>query len=316
MLAGFWIDPLSTLKPDKDTSLLFMQEAGHREMEIFCFETSGIHFEGKLRARGHTISVNLDQEPVYRILEEKTLDFADLDLCFIRKDPPVDLSYFAVLQLMAVEEAEGRTFFINSPRSLLVANEKLYTLGQPEDLPPTFVGSSKKLSEGFSRTGTPQKVVKPLNDAGSRGVTREDEASLPSRLEKAEEEGFFLMQDFMPEVQKGDRRVFLLEDRIVGVISRVPQEGEFRCALGLGAELHIPELTDRQKEVCQRLLQRMQRDGILFAGADLIQDRLIEVNVTSPTLIRQFNQMGGYRLEKDIFDVILQKAGRRREQGL
>jgi glutathione synthase len=302
MIAAFWVDPLSSLNLAKDTSLLLMQEAKLRGYTVLAFETRDLYVNGALRVSGQVVDVTVEAENAsISVLGALDVNFDEIKLCLIRKDPPVDENYIAVLQLLSIAEDRGRTIFVNPPSALLKANEKIYGLRLIQDFPEMVLSMNHDHLKKFRQSSEASVVLKPLNEAGSRGVSllkpEDTDTSLPQNQ-------FLIAQKFMPAVSQGDRRVFLIHGQIVGAISRTPPQGEFRCALSFGASLSIPTLSTSEINLCQRLGQYLKKDGLLFAGIDLIDSKLIEVNVTSPTLVRQFNAMSNRSLEKEIFDAI------------
>ncbi|MBW7876076.1 MAG: hypothetical protein H3C47_08825 [Candidatus Cloacimonetes bacterium] len=302
MIAAFFIDPLMSLNRAKDTSLLLMQEARIRGYTVLAFEGRDLYVSNALRVSGQIVEVSIDKEEArITVSDYVDIDFNEVSLCFIRKDPPVDENYITVLQLLSIAEDQGNTVFVNPPSALLKANEKIYGLRLIQDFPQMILSMNHDHLMRFRKDSDSRVVVKPLNEAGSRGVSLVDPSDSAFTLP---ENQFLIAQKYLTAVSSGDRRVFLIQGEIRGAISRTPPEGEFRCALGFGASLSIPTLSPSEIEICERLGTHLKKDGILFAGIDLIDSKLIEVNVTSPTLVRQFNQMSNRTLEKEIFDAI------------
>lgn len=315
MKTVFIIDEISSLKVATDTSLLFMQEACKRDHQVYAVTPQGMFFDGELKALAVQVEVNLSEEPVFEVANEGILNLKDADLCFIRKDPPVDDRYVAMLQLLSSLERTTKTIFVNPPAAVLRSNEKLYCLDHPEAMPRTLISSDiQRILDTVASSLTPM-VIKPTNEFGSRGIyiLQAEDKNLKALVNSATNQGqdYVIVQEFLEDVFHGDKRVFFLEGKVVGVVSRVPQDGEFRCAVSLGSKLKLTSLTEAESRICEDLGKTFLRDGMIFVGIDIIGGRLIEMNVTSPTLVRQFNELAERNLEKELFDVLEEKTQRK-----
>lgn len=309
MKFGFLIDPVETLKTATDTSLSFMDFCRRQNDEAYVFTSKDLFFKGEVRAFLQRIYVFVDKEKVqieYGPVEEKALK--DLDFCFLRKDPPFDDHYVQILQILTALEKDSKTLFINAPRGVLSASEKLYTLHFPDYIPRGLVSADPQRIQNFISTSNTPMIIKPVNLFGSRGIAKlmPDELDLAEKIEEATQSGaqYVIVQEFLPEVIHGDKRVFLVDGEICGSISRIPQQGEYRCAVGLGARVELCELNAREREICYAIGPKLREDGLIFVGIDLIQERLIEINVTSPTIVRQWNNLTGQRMEEKLHEFL------------
>ena len=312
MKFGFLVDPVETLKTETDTSLSFMDFCRRQNDEAYVFTSKDLFFNGEVRAFLQRIFVFLEKNKVqieYGPIEEKAIN--ELDFCFLRKDPPFDDHYVQILQILTVLEQESRPCFVNSPKGVLRASEKLYTLNFPEYIPKSLVSADPHRIEGIIRDSNAPMIMKPVNLFGSHGVVKlmPDESKLVEKIADATQSGsqYVIIQEFLPEVIQGDKRVFLVDSDICGAISRIPQPGEYRCAVGLGARVELCQLNAREKQICQAIGPRLREDGLIFVGIDLIQERLIEINVTSPTIVRQWNDLTGQRMEEKLDDFLKKK---------
>lgn len=312
MKVGFVVDPLHSLNRFKDTSMLLMQHACQKNYEVWCFDSDDIYHETEVRARMRQVRVNLADESQFSILSEQDFPLRDLDICFIRKDPPVDEHYVSMLQLLSiVEDLPGGPFWVNSPSALLKANEKLYGLRFANFFPPSLISCSSKQIIRFQEELGASVVIKPLNEFSSRGiyVVHENDINRDAILKQGTKNdcNYVIAQKFLESVIHGDKRVFFIDGEVRGAISRIPREGEFRCALGLGASVQLCQLSEPEMKMCEQLASTFQSDGMFFVGIDIIAGHLIEVNVTSPTVVRQYCELSGHPMDAWIYEKILEK---------
>jgi|SaaInl4_135m_RNA_FD_contig_51_1643405_length_3834_multi_6_in_0_out_0_3 glutathione synthase len=317
MKIGFLIDPIHRLKEETDTSLGWMDFARKKGWQVYTFTSEDLFFSNGIRARLHSTSVFLREDGV----EIQTFGFEEvlleeLDICFLRKDPPFDDHYVQILQLLSSLEDEGKVLFVNSPAGVLKASEKLYTLTLPQYIPRTLISSDQERIEEFIKELNGPVILKPVNLYGSKGIEKHmpgcSHLSEKIRISSSNGEQFIIVQEFLEEVVKGDKRVFLINGKVAGAITRIPQEGEFRCAVGLGARVALCDLSPKELLICEDLAPMLRRDGLIFVGIDLIQECLIEINVTSPTVVRQWNSLTGERMEKGMYEFLEKRLREKR----
>lgn len=312
MKVGFVVDPLGSLHKTKDTSMLLMQYASQQGYEVWCCDSDKLYFDSEVCALMQKVIVDLSGEPQFEVVSQCNLSIKDLDICFIRKDPPVDEHYISMLQLLSiVEDLPGSPFWINSPRALLMANEKLYGLRFAEYFPPTVISCSSHQIIKFQEELRSTLVIKPLNEYSSRGIFVVSETDINRdcifKQGTKNDTDYVIAQKFLERVTQGDKRVFFIDGEVKGVVSRIPRTGEYRCALGLGASVELSLLTTKEKQICLELAETFRSDGMFFVGIDIIDGHLIEVNVTSPTVVRQYCELSGDPMDTWIYEKILEK---------
>ncbi|MEZ4294140.1 MAG: glutathione synthase [Polyangiaceae bacterium] len=311
----FVMDTLDRVNPQKDTSFAFIRAAQKRGHESFHCLPRDLSVKGKdVLATAAPIRI-LDSAPHIEIVREKrtTLDLAEVEAVFIRKDPPFDQAYlFATLVL---EHARGRTLIVNDPRGLRDANEKLYAMSFPEWTPRTLVSSDRDMIHAFVEEVGGVAVIKPLDGAGGMGVMqlRKDDKNVRAIVDLLTMEGdrLAMVQAFLPAVSVGDKRVLLLEGEPLGAILRVPRGDDIRSNIHAGGSVVPTELTPREQELVRSIAPRLVRDGLYFVGLDVIGEHLTEVNVTSPTGIQELSQFMG----ADKADTVIAWAEKKAREG-
>ena len=242
----------------------------------------------------------------YRFGEAKTLDLAeDVDVILMRQDPPFDLAYITATHLL--ERVAARTLVVNDPASVRNAPEKLFVLDYARFMPPTMITRRLEEARAFHAEHG-EVVVKPLyGNAGSAvfHVGRNDAnlAALTELFGQVWREPF-MVQAFLPDVAKGDKRIVLVDGKVAGAINRLPKEGEIRSNLAAGGRAEATALSDREAEICEALGPELARRGLLFVGIDVIGGYLTEINVTSPTGIVAIDRFNGTDTPALIWDAI------------
>ncbi len=305
---GFLIDPVATIQPAYDTSFALMRECVRRGHAVFCCELKD------LRAHHNTVEARLtkgDPRPSALRLTgpARWTDLRNLDAFFIRKDPPFDMSYVSALCLLASLPA-GRPFLINDPVGILLTNEKLSALAFSPFCPPGAAGSTPEAFADFlkkpSRLGW---VFKPLFYKGGRGVTwvRAAERSQAAVvIQKLTRNGKVpvVCQQFVEHARTGDKRILILNGRILGAMSRIARKGEFRANLSKGAVAVRAEVSPRERALVRRLAPFLKRRGLYFTGIDVLSGFLSEINVTSPSGAPEINAFNRTCVEAEIVDFV------------
>jgi glutathione synthase len=211
----------------------------------------------------------------------------------IRKDPPFDTVYLHLTQQLDL--IKEHTLVVNDPAGLRAANEKLYALSFEQWMPPTLVTRDRAEILEFTRSVGGRAVLKPLDGAGGSGVvtlsTGDKNARALTDILTHEGRSQAMVQAFQPEIEKGDKRVLLLDGECIGAILRVPREDEFRANIHVGGSVVATQLTENEQKLVSALGPRLRQDGLFFVGLDLIAEKLIEVNVTSPTGIQELGRL-------------------------
>lgn len=307
MKSLFVIDPPGGLDEGSDTSIVLMRETVRRggDVEVSTPDDLCLNERGELEVDARVIEVREGRD-WFSVSGAHTRAVSSYDVVWMRKDPPFDLQYFHSTLLLS--HAPPSVLVVNAASALREANEKLYALRFPELCPETVVtGSAQKLVEFRDRVDG-QIVVKPIHDAGGRGVFRitAGDENADAILEAATAQGTrrVVGQRYLSQVRDGDKRIILVEGRPVGAVLRVPQPGELRANLHVGGSPVRTSLSDRDLEICDRIGPALRRLGVIFAGIDVIGDYLTEINVTSPTGIREIYRLDGVRLETNILDAV------------
>lgn len=298
----FVMDPAQSMLPDKDTSFAFMRGAIARGHECWhCLPTEVAYRQGSLHAVATRIDV-ADKMPHVTLSDLRRLAEHELDAVFVRKDPPFDADYLHLTQLLSL--LPSRVFVLNSPRGLQAANEKLFTLNFSDVIPRTLVSANREELLDFLATLGGPGVLKPLDGAGGFGVVQvaPGDKNTKALIDLLTREGKqpALLQEFLPAVAGGDKRILLLDGVPLGAIRRVPQPDDIRANIHVGGRVEPTELTAAEHEVVTAVGPRLREHGLYFVGLDMIGERLIEVNVTSPTGIQQLSQHVGRPLEADV----------------
>jgi glutathione synthase len=307
----FIVDPLAGLNVTADTSVAFMREAARRGHALWSCEVGGIvALEGRPVAHVVPTEVKDADDPWYATGEPTTLPLSDFDVVWMRKDPPYDLAYFYAAHLLSL--AEEDTLVVNSGRGLREVTEKLFVLRFPDLTPESLVSRNIDDLLAFRAKLGGEMIIKPLDGAGGEGVfhlTRDDR-NVRALLEMATRHGqqYQLAQRYVPEIRKGDKRIIVLEGEPIGAVMRVPESWETRANFHVGGSAERTRISDRDREICDRLRPALLEHGILFAGIDVIGDWLTEVNVTSPTGIREINALDGVRLEEQVLDAVAKRS--------
>lgn len=305
--AAILMDPISGIKPAKDTTFAMLLAAQARGHQCWVFGLPDLLLrDGKVwaRLRGVTVRDESNDYVTLAAVEERPL--AEMDVVLMRKDPPVDLEYLTACYLL---EHAG-TWVVNNPVSLRNANEKLYALHFPEFLPPLLVSRDLGDLRAFlAEYG--EVVVKPLSARGGEGVfyLHQQDRNVGSILETVTGWGqhYVMAQRYIPAIREGDKRILLVDGQPVpGAMLRVPSEKDFRGNLVAGATAVAAELTERDQEICAALGPALRAAGLLFVGLDVIGGYVTEINVTSPTGAREIRRFFGV----DAADLLWQRLER------
>lgn len=308
---GIVMDPVEKIDIDKDTTFVLMLEAQQRGHEIYFMELDDLFIRGGT-PHGRYRRLELARAtPHYRLGDDLTGALEDFDSVWMRKDPPFDLKYFFATQLLSLINP-SKCFVMNSPKGLREANEKLYALRFPEQIPQTLVTSSMARLKAFMTELGGEMIVKPLDGCGGSGVfyLTERDRNTNSILEAATDNGRRLVmgQRYLPEIRQGDKRIIVLNGEPLGAVLRVPLESETRGNIHVGGQCVKSAVTPRDREICAALAPLLRADGLYFVGLDVIGSFLTEVNVTSPTGIQEINGLDHVRLESAVVDFVEQQV--------
>ncbi|WP_309628039.1 glutathione synthase [Brevundimonas sp.] len=303
---AFQMDPIGGVAIDADSSFRLALEAQARGHSLFYYPPDRLSYqEGRVLARGFPIEVRREKGNHVSYGEEAEVDLSTFDVVWLRQDPPFDMGYITTTHLL--EMIHPRTLVVNDPAWVRNSPEKLLVLQFPDLTPPTAVARDlRTLREFRARHG--DIILKPLYGNGGAGVFKLEgrDGNLASLFELFT--GFsrepLIVQRYLPEVRRGDKRVILVDGECVGAINRVPAEGQVRSNLRVGGTAAPVELTARDLEICAIIGPELKARGLLFVGIDVIGDYLTEINVTSPTGAVQLKQFTGIDAAAILWDVI------------
>jgi glutathione synthase len=307
------MDPIERIDIRGDSTFAILLEAERRGHEIFYYTPPNLALHGdRLQARGHSLSVVDRIGDHYRLADPRVENLADWDVVLLRQDPPFDMAYITTTHLL--ERIHPKTLVVNDPAHVRNAPEKVFVLDFLDLMPPTIVTRSLDDVVAF-RAEMKDIIVKPLYGNGGASIFRiaPGDGNLGSLVELFQTvfREPFMVQQYRPEVRGGDKRIILVDGEVAGAINRVPAEGETRSNLHVGGTAEPTELTERDRAICARLGPELKRRGLLFTGIDVIGPYLTEINVTSPTGIRQVKAFGGNDIAAMIWDAIEAKVARR-----
>jgi len=303
---AFQMDPIGDVNIDADSTFRIAIEAQARGHALFFYTPDRLFWDdGRVMARGQTITLQRVKGDHVHYGEEEVVDLADMDVVWLRQDPPFDMGYITTTHLL--DMIHPRTLVVNDPFWVRNYPEKLLVLRFPELTPPTMIARNLSEIRAFkARHG--DIILKPLYGNGGAGVFRLDHsdrnlASLHEMFSGLSREPM-IVQKYLPAVSNGDKRVILVDGEPVGAINRIPAEGETRSNLHVGGRAAPVELTARDREICATIGPLLREKGQIFVGIDVIGDYLTEINVTSPTGLQELERFDGTNAAALIWDAI------------
>lgn len=300
------MDPIDRIDIRGDSTFAILLEARRRAYDIFYYTPQSLSLHGdRLVARGATLEVYDRIGDHYALSDPRTVDLATRDVVLLRQDPPFDMAYITSTHLL--ERIHPKTLVVNDPAHVRNAPEKIWVLDFLDLMPPTLVTRSLEDVQDF-RDHYEDVILKPLYGNGGASVfrIRPGDTNLGSLVELFQTvfREPFMVQQYRPEVRNGDKRIILVDGEVAGAINRVPAEGETRSNLHVGGTARPTDLTAREREICDRIGPELKKRGLIFTGIDVIGDFLTEINVTSPTGIRQVKAFGGNDIAAMIWDAV------------
>ena len=288
---GIVMDPIASINIKKDSSFAMLLEAQRRGYELHYMEMGDLYLiNGEARARTRTLSVEQNYDKWYEFTGEQDLQLADLDVILMRKDPPFDTEFIYATYILERAEEKG-TLIVNKPQSLRDCNEKLFTAWFSDLTPETLVTRNKAQLKAFWEKHT-DIILKPLDGMGGASIFRvkEGDPNLGVIAETLTEHGtrYCMAQNYLPAIKDGDKRVLVVDGEPVPYcLARIPQGGETRGNLAAGGRGEPRPLTESDWKIARQVGPTLKEKGLIFVGLDIIGDRLTEINVTSPTCIRE-----------------------------
>ena len=302
------MDPISTIKVAKDTSLALLLAARKRGWTLYYMEMDDLYVrDGQPRAGMQPLQVFDDKAHWYSTEQKSDMALTELDVILMRKDPPFDMEFVYATYILELAQ-QGGTLVVNHPQALRDINEKMSLLRFPEVCAPTLVTRSmSQLREFLSEQG--DIVVKPLDGMGGASIFRvgSGDPNIGVILETLTRHGsgYCMAQRYLPEISQGDKRILLVDGQPVDyALARIPMAGESRGNLAAGGRGEGRPLTERDREIAHAVGPALREMGLLFVGLDVIGDYLTEINVTSPTCVRELDREFGIDIGSQLMDAI------------
>ncbi|PHZ85300.1 glutathione synthase [Paremcibacter congregatus] len=301
------MDPIEAVDINGDSTFALGIEAEKRGHKLFHYDVKDLSFQdGKVTAHARGMTLRRELGNHFSLGIETKIDLEkDVDVILMRQDPPFHMGYITATHIL--EHIHPKTLVVNNPASVRNAPEKIFLTRFPDLMPPTLITSNARDVDSF-RKEHKDIIVKPLYGNGGAGVfrIREDDQNLNSLVEMFQEfyPEPFIVQKYLSDVVKGDKRIILVDGEAVGAINRVPLAGEIRSNMHVGGEAKKTGLTDREIEICEAIGPTLREQGLLFVGIDVIGDYLTEINVTSPTGIQEIKRFDGTDIAAMVWDAI------------
>ena len=306
MKTGFQMDHLSELNFKTDSTLPIIYESQKRKNTNYIYHPRELYLKNnKVFALANSISFSSSNYKKYKLGKKEKLLLDSLDFLFIRQDPPYNMSYISSMHLL--ELVNSKTRIINNPHGIRNAPEKLLMLKFPKLIPPTLITKSKDEVNKFM-TQYNQCVVKPLYGNGGEDIfflNKKDKnynQILEAFLKKNNEP--FIIQKFLPEIKKGDKRIIIIDGNPVGAVKRMPKGNEIRSNIHVGGKCVKTRLSKRDLQICESIRKELIDNNLFFVGIDVIGNFLTEINVTSPTCIQEIKQLYKIDIAKIIWDML------------
>ena len=300
------MDPIGPININADSTFRIAEEAQSRGHSLFYYTPDKLACqEGKVTARGWPLTVQRVEGNHFTLGEEQEVDLSTFDVVWLRQDPPFDMGYITTTHIL--DMIHPKTLVVNDPFWVRNYPEKLLVLNFPDLTPPTMIARDLETLKSF-RAKHGDVILKPLYGNGGAGVFKLSKgdgnlASLHELFSGINREPL-IMQKFLPDVAKGDKRVILVDGEPVGAINRVPAKGETRSNMHVGGRPEKVALTDRDREICAAIGPLLREKGQVFVGIDVIGNWLTEINVTSPTGIQELERFDGTNIAAKIWEAI------------
>ena len=314
MKLAFIIDPIAKLDPGHDSSVAMMEAAQQLGHQVWITQADRLSIiNGK--AWGYLQTVNLNPAELvaghwqvdsdwYRVGDRILTNLEEMDAVFMRTDPPVTVPYLYTTYILDLIDRH-KTLVVNSPQGIRSANEKVYALQFKTVIPETIVSQDKAVIAKFIEEKQ-FAVLKPLGGKGGEGILflEKGDRNFNSIVEVSTRQGRepVMVQEYLPAAKKGDKRIILLDGKPIGAVNRVPSGNEFRGNMAVGGKAEKIDITEREQEICAVVAPQLKADNLYFVGIDVIGGYLTEVNVTSPTGIREIDRLNGVHLGKEVME--------------
>lgn len=309
---GVIMDPIATINPKKDTTLALLLAAQQRNWPVVYMEIKDLFLiNDRPYAHMRSLEVKDDQESWFAFGKETIAPLSNLSVILMRKDPPVDMPYIYATQLLDKAQQQG-VLVVNHPQSLRDCNEKLFTLNFPRCCPPSLVTTHIKTAKEFLLEHQ-DIIAKPLDGMGGSSVFRiranDPNCNVILETLTTHNRSFTMVQRYIPEVLAGDKRIIMINGEPIPYgLARIAAAGETRANLAVGGAGKVVKLTERDNWICQQIGPTLRKKGLLFVGIDVIGDYLTEINITSPTGVREIDAETQLNISAQFIDVIFPNA--------
>lgn len=300
------MDPIESINIDTDSSFMMALEAQARGHRLWHYHPRDLALRGnRLYASVRAVTVQRKHGDHFTLGPAEVVELSTMDVVLMRQDPPFDMAYITATHIL--EHIHPKTLVVNDPASVRNAPEKLFVTHFPELMPETLISADIRQIRRF-RDKWGDIILKPLFGNGGAGVfhVKPEDPNLNALLEMFTERSRepLVVQRYVPDVRKGDKRIILVDGVAMGAINRVPAAGEARSNMHVGGRPEPTTLTDREREICAAIGPELRKRGMIFVGIDVIGGYLTEINVTSPTGLQEIARFDGIHLERAIWDAI------------
>jgi glutathione synthase len=300
------MDPIESIDIDTDSSFVLALEAQERGYIVFHYQPKNLTFtDGLVTARARTLTLRREKGNHFTFGEPQIINLSETDVVLMRQDPPFDMGYITATHIL--DHIHPNTLVVNDPTSVRNAPEKLFANLFPNLMPPTLITSDVESIKDF-KNEYENIIIKPLYGNGGAGVFHlpPDDDNLNALLEIFAERSKepIMVQTFISDVRKGDKRIILIDGKPAGAVNRVPPAGDVRANMHTGGTPFKTTLTKREIEICEIIGPELKSRGLIFTGIDVIGGYLTEINVTSPTGLQEINLFNNVKLERQLWDVI------------
>jgi glutathione synthase len=301
------MDPMETVNIDGDTTFALAEAAQARGWKMWEYGPEHLNYDrDRILARARPMTVQRNQNQPAIFAERELIDLAeDMDVVWMRQDPPFDMSYITATHLL--ERLAGKTLVVNDPKWVRACPEKILPLDYPDLMPATLISRDRAAIDAF-RAEYKDIILKPLYGNGGAGIFRvkENDPNYSSIFEMFMESSRepLIAQAFLPAVSKGDKRILIIDGEPVGAINRVPQPGETRSNMHVGGEARPTNLTEDDLRICRAIGPMLKERGQILVGIDVIGDKMTEINITSPTGVQELKRFSGIDAVAACWDAI------------
>ena len=290
-------DHFSKINPSTDTSIFLAHEIQSKNYKIFYYEPENLSvINSKVVADGHFVKFNYRKKKFFKLFKKHKLNLVNCKFILIRQDPPFNLKYISTTYIL--ETIKDKVKIINDPSSIRKISEKLYAIKYLKYMPPTiFSQNIDEIKKFFKKN---EKVIlKPIHSFGGNDIHLLSKFDLKFIKKFIKKHEYIICQKYLPKINKGDKRVFLINGKVMGAISRVPKKGSFLSNMSKGAKPINTQLTNIEKKISKLVAKNLRKENIFFAGIDFIDQKLNgDINVTSPTGLKTFYDLSNINLAK------------------